>query len=60
MRDHPPPGAGRLEPLSVLAPDLDQWPFTIPAVAELIRNEGLEIPPGVTFLNGENGTGNSN
>ena len=41
------------------APDLDQWPFTIPAVAELIRNEGLEIPPGVTFLIGENGTGKS-
>ena len=40
-------------------PDLERWPFTIPAVAELIRNEGLEVPPGVTFLIGENGTGKS-
>ena len=40
-------------------PDLERWPFTIPAVAGLIRNEGLEIPPGVAFLIGENGTGKS-
>jgi hypothetical protein len=40
-------------------PDLTAWPFTIPAVAQLIRQGGLEIPPGVTFLVGENGSGKS-
>ncbi|WP_020575793.1 AAA family ATPase [Actinopolymorpha alba] len=34
------------------------WPFTLPPVAQLLR-EGLELPPGVTFLVGENGTGKS-
>jgi predicted ATPase len=40
-------------------PDVTQWPFTIPAVAQLIEAGGLEIPPGVTFLVGENGSGKS-
>jgi predicted ATPase len=40
-------------------PDLTTWPFTIPAVAQLIREGGLEIPPGITFLVGENGSGKS-
>jgi predicted ATPase len=40
-------------------PDLTQWPFAIPAVAQLIQEGGLEVPPGVTFLLGENGSGKS-
>src|SRR4051812_16577467 len=40
-------------------PDLDAWPFTIPAVAQLIREGGLDIPPGITFIVGENGCGKS-
>src|SRR5436190_20634788 len=40
-------------------PDLDSWPFTIPAVAQIVREEGLDIPPGITFLVGENGSGKS-
>lgn len=40
-------------------PDLGSWPYTIPAVAQLIREGGLDIPPGVTFLVGENGSGKS-
>jgi predicted ATPase len=46
-------------PSSSKPPDLDSWPFTIPAVAQLIREEGLDIPPGITFLVGENGSGKS-
>ncbi|MEO9325106.1 AAA family ATPase [Nocardioides sp. C4-1] len=38
--------------------DRDAWPMTIPAVAQLAR-EGLDLPKGVTFLVGENGTGKS-
>jgi predicted ATPase len=34
------------------------WPATIPAVAQIVR-EGLDLPPGVTFLAGENGSGKS-
>ncbi|WP_413450324.1 ATP-binding cassette domain-containing protein [Georgenia phoenicis] len=34
------------------------WPDTVPAVAHLLEH-GLEIPPGVTFLVGENGAGKS-
>jgi predicted ATPase len=41
------------------APDLDEWPFTIPAVAQLVAEGGLELPAGVTFLVGENGSGKS-
>ncbi len=36
-----------------------RYPFTLPAVAWLARSEGLALPPGVTFLVGENGTGKS-
>lgn len=35
-----------------------EWPMTIPAVDQLAR-EGLDLPPGVTFLVGENGSGKS-
>ena len=40
-------------------PDLTSWPYTIPAVRQIIRTGTLEIPPGVTFLVGENGSGKS-
>ncbi len=40
-------------------PDLVSWPFSIPAVTQLIAAGGLEIPPGITFLVGENGSGKS-
>lgn len=32
--------------------------MTVPAVAQLVR-DGLDVPPGVTFLVGENGSGKS-
>ena len=38
--------------------DPSLWPFTLPAVAQILR-EGWEMPPGVTFLLGENGSGKS-
>ena len=38
--------------------DLAGWPFTMPAVAQTLR-EGLDLAPGVTFLVGENGAGKS-
>ena len=38
--------------------DLGRWPFTMPAVTQLMR-DGWELAPGVTFLVGENGTGKS-
>lgn len=34
------------------------WPDTVPAVRQLLT-EGLDLPPGVTFLVGENGSGKS-
>jgi hypothetical protein len=37
-------------------PNTTTWPFTIPAVAQLIAQGGLDIGPGVTFLVGENAT----
>jgi predicted ATPase len=40
-------------------PALNEWPCTIPAVAQLIGNSGLDIPAGVTILTGENGSGKS-
>lgn len=40
-------------------PDLTTWPFTLPAVAQIIREGGLDIPVGITFLVGENGSGKS-
>jgi predicted ATPase len=38
--------------------DLASWPGSIPAVAQLLR-DGLDLPAGITFLVGENGTGKS-
>ena len=38
--------------------DPNTWPYTIPAVAQLL-DEGLDLPAGVTFLVGENGSGTS-
>ncbi|MEI5674066.1 MULTISPECIES: AAA family ATPase [unclassified Nocardioides] len=38
--------------------DQEDWPAEIPAVAQLLRR-GLELPKGVTFLVGENGSGKS-
>lgn len=35
------------------------WPWTIPAVAQLVADGGWEVPAGVTFLVGENGSGKS-
>ncbi len=40
-------------------PDLRAWPFTIPAVKQIVDEGGLEVPGGVTFLIGENGSGKS-
>jgi predicted ATPase len=45
------PSAGR-------AVDPDAWPATVPAAEQLLR-EGLELPPGITILVGENGSGKS-
>lgn len=39
--------------------DLTGWPYTIPAVAQLVGEGGFEVPPGVTILVGENGSGKS-
>lgn len=36
----------------------EKWPYTLPAVNQLLT-EGLDLPPGVTFLVGENGSGKS-
>jgi predicted ATPase len=37
----------------------DDYPFTLPAVASLVRAGALSLGPGVTFLVGENGSGKS-
>jgi predicted ATPase len=39
--------------------DHGRWPATIPAVAQLIRDGGIDFAPGLTFLVGENGSGKS-
>jgi predicted ATPase len=39
--------------------DPDAWPFSLPGVAQLIADGGLEIQDGVTMLVGENGSGKS-
>ncbi len=39
--------------------DPQQWPFTIPAVGQLIDEGGFDVPAGVTILVGENGSGKS-
>jgi predicted ATPase len=41
-----------------VAVDPDSWPTTVPAAAQLLRR-GLELPPGITILVGENGSGKS-
>jgi len=38
---------------------MDAWPFTIPAVAQLVESGGIDIESGVTFIVGENGSGKS-
>jgi len=38
--------------------DSGAWPYSLPPIAQLLR-EGLDLPPGVTFLVGENGSGKS-
>ena len=38
--------------------DPNAWPATVPAAAHVLR-EGLELPPGITILVGENGSGKS-
>lgn len=53
--DQPP--VVRVSADASLLPD-DDWPATIPAVAQLVR-DGLELSPFVTFLVGENGSGKS-
>src|SRR5260370_9858176 len=37
---------------------MERWPFTIPAVRELVEN-GFEPAPGLTIFIGENGSGKS-
>ena len=38
--------------------DTSRWPATVPAVEQMLC-EGLALPPGVTILVGENGSGKS-
>jgi predicted ATPase len=45
-------------PAGGLAVDTGAWPGTVPAAAQLLR-DGLELPPGITILVGENGSGKS-
>jgi predicted ATPase len=45
-------------PAGDAAVDSGAWPGTVPAAAQLLR-EGLELPPGITILVGENGSGKS-
>ncbi len=40
-------------------PEPGEWPYSIPAVAQIIAEGGLEIPAGITVLVGENGSGKS-
>jgi predicted ATPase len=37
---------------------LDRWPGSVPAVGHILRH-GLDVPPGLTILVGENGSGKS-
>lgn len=55
-RDQPPVVRVHVEPDD--RPSTRAWPMTVPAVAQLVR-DGLDLPPGVTFLVGENGSGKS-
>ena len=54
--DQPPVLRVAADPERPLEPG--QWPMTVPAVAQLV-GEGLTLPPGITFLVGENGSGKS-
>lgn len=54
--DQPPVVRVSRDPVSRY--DAHSWPYTIPAVAQLLT-DGLELPSGVTFLVGENGSGKS-
>ncbi|QIG45938.1 AAA family ATPase [Nocardioides anomalus] len=56
MFDQPP--VVRVDRSPHAQPSYDEWPATVPAVAQLLR-EGLTLDPGVTFLVGENGSGKS-
>lgn len=54
--DQPPVVRVSRDPVSRY--DAQSWPYTIPAVAQLLT-DGLKLPSGVTFLVGENGSGKS-
>jgi predicted ATPase len=54
--DQPPVVRVAVSPEAALSPD--EWPLTIPAVAQLAR-DGMDLAKGVTFLVGENGSGKS-
>lgn len=47
-----------LRPDPAASIDPTRWPATVPAVEQILA-EGLELPPGVTVLVGENGSGKS-
>jgi predicted ATPase len=48
----------RIERRASAAVDAAAWPYTVPAVRQLLA-DGLDLAPGVTFLVGENGAGKS-
>ena len=48
----------RVLPNGAAEPRAAEWPVSVPAVAQLLR-EGLELSAGVTLLVGENGSGKS-
>ena len=54
--DQPPVVRISRSPGAVLT--ADEWPASIPAVAQVLE-DGLDLGPGVTFLVGENGSGKS-
>ena len=56
LSDRRPVRRVELRPSAAL--DRSSWPCTLPAVRQLLRH-GLDLPAGVTFLVGENGTGKS-
>lgn len=62
MKSRVPVGPAQFVRRVRLPPEVreDRYPFTLPAVAWLAEQPGgLALPPGVTFLVGENGTGKS-
>lgn len=56
--DQPPVVQVSWSPQPDIPVDPGAWPLTIPAVAQVMA-EGLDLPPGITFLVGENGSGKS-